>query len=338
MSFVSQDISVKSNAPSADSAIVADLDGDERPDVLYATRESTVWHSNTDGRGTFTSEQFLIDDVGSTSLYAADVDGDNDTDVFSVPWVTDGRRWFTGGIVWYENTDGKGSFGEQQFITDAIVYGSISAADMDGDGDVDLVTVAEGIGGVWYENTDGFGVFGIPKMIEAEASVVVPADIDGDGDTDALVGIGMNRFDRISIIAWKENVDGEGTFGELQTIAEARAWSITVADIDNDGDADILTASLYFSQGELIWYENADEAFRKRTVSTTPATAATVSDIDGDGDLDIISSSIDLSGRSNVLWYENTDGKGTFVTEQVIDTGNRSSLFAADLDQDSTLR
>ena len=46
---------------------------------------------------------------GARSVYAADLDGDGDADVLSASRFDDK-------IAWYENTDGKGAFGNQQVI------------------------------------------------------------------------------------------------------------------------------------------------------------------------------------------------------------------------------
>ena len=43
-------------------------------------------------------------------MYATDLDGDGDMDVLSASWVD-------GSIAWYENTDGRGTFGPQRVIT-----------------------------------------------------------------------------------------------------------------------------------------------------------------------------------------------------------------------------
>jgi len=70
---------------------------------------------------------------GTSSIFAADIDGDGDMDVLSAS-SGDGK------IAWYENTDGNGNFGPQQIITTS-AYGALSvfATDLDGDGDKDVL-------------------------------------------------------------------------------------------------------------------------------------------------------------------------------------------------------
>ncbi len=70
---------------------------------------------------------------GAVSVYAGDVDGDGDLDVLSAS-IVDKK------IAWYENTDGKGTFGTQRLITTASNSAfSVYAGDVDGDGDLDVL-------------------------------------------------------------------------------------------------------------------------------------------------------------------------------------------------------
>ena len=83
-------------------------------------------------------------------------------------------------------------------------YSSLVLADLDGDGDIDVLLgrrwdntrtvpsprTADGSEIAWHENTDGQGNFGPRQLITSRAvgaSDVYPADLDGDGDIDAVV-------------------------------------------------------------------------------------------------------------------------------------------------------
>ena len=83
------------------------MDGDGDLDVLSASYadDKIAWYENTDGDGSFGSEQVISTAAnGATSVFAADVDGDGDLDVLSASYRDDK-------IAWYENTDGRGALG-----------------------------------------------------------------------------------------------------------------------------------------------------------------------------------------------------------------------------------
>jgi hypothetical protein len=107
---------------------------------------------------------FLPLQVVHTSVYATDMDGDGDMDVLSASW-TDNK------IAWYENTDGAGTFGAQNVIsTVAMNASSVYATDMDGDGDMDVLSASNDDHKIaWYENTDGDGTFGAQQVISTAA-------------------------------------------------------------------------------------------------------------------------------------------------------------------------
>ena len=83
---------------------------------------------------------------------------------------------------------GETTFGPQRIIqqTDADAAHSVFAADLDGDGDQDILSASFDDDKIaWYENTDGMGAFGPPQVITTAAGnalSVFAADLDGEGD------------------------------------------------------------------------------------------------------------------------------------------------------------
>ena len=102
-------------------------------------------------------------------------------------------------IAWYENRDGRGSFGPRHTITwGANNAQAVYAADLDRDGDTDVLSASWEWGSIkiaWYENTDGRGNFGLQRIISppsrAELWSVYAADLDGDSDMDVLSASGL---------------------------------------------------------------------------------------------------------------------------------------------------
>ncbi len=319
------------------SSFVADLDGDGDLDILCSVvdyNNDIVWLENIDGNGNF-AEQQTISSVESISkfIFATDIDGDGDLDVLSAS----GNN-YTDKISWYENMDGTGTFGPQQVITTEINdVQSVFAIDLDNDNDIDVVSASHDDDKIaWYENMDGNGNFSTPIIISTvvnNAWSVIAFDIDGDGDNDVL----SSSSNGSTLLAWFENIDGLGNFGTQQIISiNAGSKSLNAADIDEDGDMDILSAGLSIS-----WYENIDENgnFDYHQINTQGngfINNILTADIDADGDLDVVTGASNWDG---IAWYSNLDGNGYFGEEQLITTHveHATSVYASDLDLDGDM-
>jgi hypothetical protein len=195
---------------------------------------------------------------------------------------------------------------EQRVIIQSDTDGptSVYAADLDGDGDLDILSASSGDDKIaWYAN-DGSGQFGSQQVITTAAygpNCVYAADLDGDGDLDVL-SASSGEDDTIACYA----NDGTGQFGPRQVItrwASGAAW-VYAADVDGDGDLDVLSASL--GDDKIAWYDNDGAGhFGPQQVITTEANGANctyAADLDGDGDLDVLSAS---SQDDKIAWYEN---------------------------------
>jgi len=321
------------------AVFASDIDNDGDMDVVSVsfTNDGITWHENIDGLGTFGLHHLITTTAkGINDVVAADIDGDGDKDVIF-------SSHFDDKVSWRENIDGQGNFGPLQTIASTVSnVRSVFAADIDGDGDIDVLSASKNDDRIaWYENTDGQGAFGPQQIITTnadQAKSVYATDIDGDGDMDVLsASTGDNK------IAWYENTDGQGTFGPQQIITTnaSQPHSVYAADLDGDGDMDVLSASYYYLDNNISWYENTDGqgTFASRqTITTNVVYAESVfaADVDGDGDMDVLSAS---NGDDKIAWYENTDGQGTFGSQQIITTNadQAKSVYAADLDNDGDI-
>jgi hypothetical protein len=167
---------------------------------------------------------------------------DNDGDMDIVSASADDST-----IAWYEN-NGDESWTPAEIDTDAISAQSVFVADLDNDGDLDVISASEEDNAIaWYENLgdadDDGDLDWTPADIATSAenaSYVFAADIDNDGDMDIVSASAGD-----DTIAWYEN-DGNAnpswSASDIATSADG-ARSVFVADMDNDGDMDILSAS-----------------------------------------------------------------------------------------------
>ena len=288
-----------------------------------------ILETNVFSQVQFTPHTITTNAIGAWSVYAIDVDGDGDMDVLSTA-VNDNDK----ALSWYEN-DGNENFTQHTIATTALAAESVYAVDVDGDGDMDVLSTW-GYYIYWFEN-DGnknFTPHQIPTYMDETYSVYA-ADVDGDGDMDVLSA----SWDEINFpssyeIAWYEN-DGEENFTRHRIEHFVRRpHSVYSADVDGDGDMDVLSASRY--DPKIAWYENdGNENFTRHKITTSAFSCFSVSavDIDSDGDMDVLSASFD----NKILWYEN-DGNENFTQRLVTTNVNASqSVYAIDVDGDGDM-
>ena len=240
-------------------------------------------------------------------------------------------------------------------------YNQVSAADLDGDGDLDLITerlVGDGGGGYytdikWLENDD--------LQFEKEHALangggggiwtrnVSLMDIDEDGDLDAAYDFdtihGCNRV-------WGENTDGRGKFVErwpedpgscyvaenltdpendgFAEVPQVFMPNSPTVDLDGDGDLDFISTS---QNSTLTWHESENGTLIQHELLTDIGRDQSVYpfDIDSDGDLDII---VHDSKRTD--WLENIDGSGTFSELRSLGIDQNKPLVVGDYDTDGT--
>lgn len=225
---------------------------------------------------------------------------------------------------------GQVEFGEQQVIsTEADGARDVYAVDLDGDGDMDVLSANEVS---WYEN-DGHGNFGSQQIIaETWASSVYAADLDGDGDMDVLATLNT------SIILFAN--DGNGIFTSLNSLyihEYAEIQSVYAADLDGDGDIDIVSAAAGIDR--VYWHQNNGSATFSGPIiiasGVVTAWDVHTADLDGDEDMDILS--VAHYGHT-IYWHEN-DGNGNFGSKKSIATELNycTSSYAVDLDGDGDM-
>ena len=325
---------ITTTADDARSVHAADVDGDGDMDVLSASYgdNKIAWYEN-DGASppAFTSHVITTNADCARSVYAADVDGDGDLDVLSASYDDDK-------IAWYENDGGSPpAFTSHVITTDANGAWSVYAVDVDGDGDVDVLSTSIWDTKAWYENDGGSPPSFTSHVIAGGDTSVYAVDVDGDGDVDVLSASVWGDK-----IAWYENDGGSppAFTSHVITTAANGVWSVYAADVDGDGDLDVLSAS--GGDDKIAWYPNQtihrNAAFPVQshaviTTNTDWAASVYTADVDGDGDLDVLSAS---EFDDKIAWYENDSGSPPSFTSHVIatDADGAHSVYAADVDSD----
>jgi len=316
----------------ASSVAVADFDRDGFQDVVIASIESDTVQIRF---GAGPHYVVLATDFDRACfVIVADVDADGWIDVVG------GRRGTgTDQVTWWRNPGAAGSWSAHPvsgtFFDQAR---GLDAADLDRDGDIDLLVagVDSGNGYVsWFENTDGTGTTWMLHDITTGftgAHDVDVADVNGDGLPDVVAA----AYD-LDLVAWFEN-DGSITSpgnwnSHLVLDGLDGAVCVDVADMDQDGDLDVVAGA--YRDDEVVWVESNGGVWTPHVVTTTLDGVYTAEpvDLDRDGDLDLVA-----TGRETgeLVWYERT--ASTWIARPVGGTvaGARSAT-AVDFDDDGDL-
>ncbi|MEA1875221.1 MAG: T9SS type A sorting domain-containing protein [Bacteroidota bacterium] len=282
------------------TVVCGDLDQDGLVDVAAGSWDDNdvVWYRNT-GDGGWDKTYVDQNLVNVHELFICDLNQDQKPDLLA---AGAGENK----VVWYRNEMGEASQWSKQFVDQEFGGArSVAAADLDGDGDLDIVGGASDVNevSIWM-NLGG-------DPAEWEKTVITNtftgshrvqiADINHDGLPDVLgAAWGVNE------VSWWENNGDQADQWPKHVLNNALSLSMTAlaSDLDSDGDLDVIGAGL---NGEVSWYENTDGhgvQWRTRIIDQDLAGAwpVCVGDVDGDKDLDIV---VGGDQGNQIRWYEN---------------------------------
>jgi hypothetical protein len=345
--------------PAVANVRIADLDGDGRPEILACDMRQgvvLVAHADAADRGAVAIAQIPHPDHVSV----VDLDGDGRLDLL----VADLGEFFPGdhekgAVTWLRARPG-GVFspftiGGFPRVADA------EAADVDGDGRLDLVVAAFG----WHakgemallrNRTEDWSRPAFERTrLDPRAGAIhlVPADIDGDGLLD-LVGVIAQEHE--SVVAFRG--DGKGGFAPARTLYAAPHpnWGTTgiqVVDLDRDRDLDVIVTNGDMFDDDILkpyhgiqWLENKGNLrFEAHPLaSLAGAHRAVAVDVDGDGDLDVVASAFTGAAAGpataqlpSLVWLEQGRG-GRFARHTIaVGTPLHPTLDVGDLDGDGDI-
>ncbi len=312
---------------------LADIDKDGDLDIVLGSNAGTLWwYENIDGKA-FTQHSigdFALSDKGGITI---DIDGDGYLDQVS-------------GGSWYKNPGNKD--GEwKRFENGGIYPYDMQAADLDGDGTMEIISTSQQDGTYIYFpgskpekkwKSEELGA-GVPGGIAPQGI----GDIDGDGDMDIV---------RSNI--WFNNLEGNAKkWSEKKTLRfvhyqdkYALSSRVFVTDMDGDGDMDVIQSEANIPDGSLAWHENKDGRgvnwylHPVGTKTNQDLHSLCVADFDNDGDLDIFSGggpmTKDLYKRCFI--WENKDGEGVkWEQKEVLFKQECMDAMVGDIDGDGDI-
>jgi hypothetical protein len=187
------------DVPETRTVRIADFNGDGKPDLLGSARVGNLvaWYENPGQPATQPWKKHVIDARTELPVHGqpVDLDGDGDPDVLMAFGIVGkpGQKE-THQIAWYENLGkpGKGLEWKKHVIAEGFDQGfEAVAADLDGDGHLDVIATAWGPKGrlVWFQNPgDPRGPWKMHtlKTNWSNANQIIVADLDGDGRPDLI--------------------------------------------------------------------------------------------------------------------------------------------------------
>ncbi len=279
---------------------------------------------------------YLVDDdsQGNASLWAFDLDGDGSKEILGAAIEDDAI------VYWTRHEDDANTWTKYTIEAGFPGARSVYAADLDSDGDLDVIGAAyDGAEVAWWSNDGGTPIRWTRHSINnlySDPHEVFAIDVDNDGDQDVLCA--SSSLHRITL--WTNNGGSPPSWTE-QTVQYGfgMAKSVTAGDIDGDGRIDLVGAAL--SMNTVRWWRNGGGnpiEWQAQTIDTSFRGAHRVQlvDLDRDNDLDVVGAG--YTGHV-VAWWRNDGGSPVVWTKQVISTrvSNACIAHAADLDGDGDL-
>ena len=331
------------DAPAPEDAVVVDLNGDDFLDVVVAAEQSHLIYLQNPGPNarTATWPRLILPMTQGRGSYirvfAADFDGDGIAELTAPnkgaqsPGPEDYARSTPVELYTLAGDPLSGDSWQRRELGSYSIPQNAEPVDLDSDGDMDIVVGARGdVRLVYFENL-GTG------SLEFEEHAIginggnmggfnlVYTDLSNDGRLDI---IGMNNRGQLIWIEQPEHIDNTWNAHTIGSILPDGLVGMEIADIDNDGDTDVMVGS--YSRGprtgdgavdksdalgRLAWFENPGEAKSEWTLHDISRRKRGMfdkfiaRDLDGDGDMDFLSTRGNSAPFDGVFWLEQIRSK-----------------------------
>jgi hypothetical protein len=335
--FTSTGINIGSLSEPTTSLAAGDVDNDGDIDFISGNNGSVnrVHKANGDN---FSSNDLEIgggEVDATTSVSLADTDNDGDLDLivgnmagYMKRYINDGDGGFAnvGEVIW------NGAAAASSYSTHSSALG-----DMDGDGDIDIVTGENGFNKLYLNTNGGGGFAATGTAIASETDntlAVVLGDVNNDTFLDLIAG-NAGQTNKLYLN------DGSGGFPEVGVDIGSTTdvtYSLALADVDGVNGLDLIvgnwgtTNKLYLNGGSIDLFSLAGGDGDGSAIGSEEdvTTSIAVGDVDGANGLDVV---VGNWGQENKLYLH--DGVGGFspATNIGTETDNTTSIALVDVDE-----
>jgi len=271
-----------------------DLNRDGKADAVTVGSTGMISTLLGTGTGSFNPKNDVDSGGTSHAVAVGDFDGNGTLDIVSDDTGGSHLKAYSG--------SGTGTFGAAVIST--IPGGSgcsgadIAVADINGDGKLDAVVATQGCGNVAYMQGNGAFMFtGTSLTMGTSPGHVVVGDFNSDGRPDLAVSDESNG----QVVVRLQNPASPGTFlGATAFTATTNPGDLAAADVDQDGDLDIVVGSMTLASIAVL-KNNGSGSFANGIPypMTDPVTSLAVEDLNRDGLIDVVTTG--TNGTTNSL-------------------------------------
>lgn len=289
-----------------------DLNGDGKPDLVVSEGGDGdrifIFKNNSTGAGNFnfSSQSITLSGRKTKRIEIADLDLDGKPELI----ITDqGSNLIS--ILVNQSTTGTVQFSATPInvtVTGAGSTDGIDIADLNGDNLPELVvsqflTATSNLFIIENKSIPGTISLGsiIKKDIGSSVVNIKIGDLDGDGKQD--IAVTQLLASSLSIFLNQSTASSIAFANPKSFVTSDRPWGLALGDLDGDGKADIVAASLTQKAITILNNESTpgNLSFQKLTANTTYINRhVQIGDVDGDGKPDVLFTSID-DNNANIL-------------------------------------